>query len=312
MSQKLIKALQKYRSFSVTSHMNLEGDALGSQIALYLLLKKMGKSVTMVNQDMVPISYMFLPCVRQIIQSPASLKVDAAIAVDCSDLFRTGSVQDFIARAPVILNIDHHVSNSYFGTVNWVDSRASSACQMVYLLCKKLKKLDAQIALCLYTGMVTDTGSFTYSNTTPEVHRIVSDLLTYGVSPQKVNHAIHSAYEIGDIHFLGRLMGKVQQDASGRIAWLKTSQWPAALNLDMTETVFSSLRLLKDAEVLVLFKETPSKDIRVNFRSKGKVDVNKVARMFGGGGHCTASGATVKGRINSVERAVISAIKKLL
>jgi len=312
MIQKLIKALQKYDSFSVTSHMNLEGDALGSQIALYLLLKKMGKKVVMVNQDKVPSSYMFLPCVRQIVNTAVTLKVDAAIAVDCSDLFRTGSVQEFIARTPCVLNIDHHVSNSYFGTVNWVDGNASSACQMVYQLCKKLKSLDKQIALCLYTGMVTDTGSFTYSNTTSQVHGIVSDLLTYDISPQKINHALHSAYEIKDIHFLGRLMGKVRQDAGGRIAWLQTKQWPPELNMDLTETVFSFLRLLKDAEVLVLFKETPSKDIRVNFRSKGKLDVNKVARMFGGGGHCTASGATVKGTLKAVEREVVRSIKKLL
>ena len=312
MIPRLIETFKQYSMFSVTSHVNVEGDALGSQIALYLLLKKLGKKVVMVNQDPVPPSYAFLPSTSRITTNIPSRPVEVAVASDCSDLFRTGSVQEYLAQAPVLVNIDHHISNSKFGTVNWVDPDASSACEMVFHLCDRLKIMDKDIATCLYTGMYTDTGSFTYTNTTSAVHAIVSRLLEYPIVPQKIYHAIYSAYGLDDVHRIGRLISGIQEDDTGRIAWLKTTHWPSDLKVDLTETVFSLMRLLKKSDVLLIFKPTASKSVRVNFRSKGSVDVNKIAKQFGGGGHCTASGTTIQGNLNAVEREVIRYVKKQL
>lgn len=310
MIQRLREVFERYRTFSVTSHMNVEGDALGSQMAVYALLKKMKKKVCMVNQDAVPPSYSFLPFSRFVRNTPPASPVQVAVVVDCSDLFRTGRISGYIAKAGMIVNIDHHISNSYFGRINWVDSKASSTCEMLYRLCARAHCLDTRIAACLYTGMLTDTGSFSFSNTTPRVHTVVSELLTYDISPQKIYQALHSAYAFQDIRFVGRLISRLQQDAAGRIAWLSTSSWPRALNVDLTATVFSVMRLLKQAEVLVLFKEMGKNRVRVNFRSKGSFDVNKAARAFGGGGHTTASGTTVVGKLRTVEKEVISYIRK--
>lgn len=310
MTRELIKALRRYSTFSVTSHINVEGDALGSQIAVYSLLKKMGKNVVMINQDPVPASYRFLPGSSSIKTAAPQHTVDVSITVDCSDLFRTGTMQEYLKRAPVLINIDHHISNSYFGTINWVDGKASSACEMVYHLCSRLNMLDKDIATCLYTGIFTDTGSFIYSNTTPAVHSIISRLLSFGIVPQKIHHAIQSVYELKDLRLISVLLSKVKQDPSGRLAWLTTADWPVRSSYDLSETLFSLMRLLKKAEVFIIIKQTPSKDIRVNFRSKCRLDVNKIARLFGGGGHCTASGATVRGSITKIERDVIRAIKK--
>lgn len=312
MTPKLIETLKRHTTFSVTSHVNVEGDALGSQIAMYLLLKKLGKKVVMINQDPVPSSYTFLPSSSRITTKIPSRPVEVAVAVDCSDLFRTGSVQDYLAKAAVLVNIDHHISNSNFGTVNWVQGNASSACEMVYSLCERLRLMDKDIATCLYTGIYTDTGSFTYTNTTAAVHAIVGRLLAYPISPQKIYHAIYSSYSLEDVRRVSKLTSRIQQDPSGRIAWLTTSCWPADCTVDLTETVFSTMRLLKKSDVLVIFKQIPAKGIRVNFRSKGAVDVNKIAKMFGGGGHCTASGTTIQGNLKTVEREVIRCIKKHL
>jgi len=310
--QRLREVFKRYRTFSVTAHVNLEGDALGAQMAVYALLKKMGKKVFMLNEDAVPPSYAFLPFSRSLRTTPPASPVDVAVVVDCSDLFRTGRVSDYISRAGLVVNIDHHISNSYFGGINWVDGRASSACEMLYHLCAAIPCLDKKIATCLYTGMFTDTGSFTFSNTTPRVHAIVSKLLAFDISPQKIYQALHSAYTFRDVRFLGRLMSRVQQDSTGRIAWINTASWPRARAIDLTEAVFSVMRLLKQAEVLVLFKQTGKNSIRVNFRSKGSFDVNKAAKAFGGGGHATASGTTVQGNLRTVERDVIGYIREKL
>lgn len=309
MIKKIIETIKNNKKFLITAHMNLEGDALGSEMAAYLLLKKLKKQATVVNNDPTPIAYSFLPYVRAVKNELCENHFDVVLVLDCSDSFRTGKVKDYLSRANYIVNIDHHISNTSFGDINWVDAKASSACEMVYRLCKECGVMDKYIALCLYTGMFTDTGNFTYANTSRRVHKIVSELIKYKISPDRVYDALHSFCDIRDIRFIGTILSSLKIDTYNNIVWAVIKRWPEK-GYDLTEVVFSVIRYIKGADVFVLFKKLGKNKVRVNFRSRYKVDVNKIAKFFGGGGHKRASGTTIDGTLLSVERNVISFIKR--
>jgi bifunctional oligoribonuclease and PAP phosphatase NrnA len=214
------------RSFLISAHVNLEGDALGSGLALYFLLKKLGKRPVICNNDPTPAIYRFLPgqeVIRHVLHEDESF--DAALIADCSDSSRTGRIKDYLSRAKCIINIDHHVSNTFFGDVNWVDSGAGSACEMLYKLCRKFGVMDKDIALCLYTGIFTDTGKFTYASTTSDTHRITADLLKYKVEPSFVQEKLISACDLEDLVFIGRLMTHLKLDGKKKVCWCLISEW---------------------------------------------------------------------------------------
>jgi len=308
--KKIIELLRGNKRFLITAHMNLEGDALGSELAMYLLLRKMKKQVIICNHDTTPRAYSFLPHIKVIKNDlDVSNGFDVALVLDCSDSFRTGKVKDYLSRAKIIVNIDHHISNTFFGDLNWVDPKASSASEMIYRLCKELKVMDRKIALCLYTGIFTDTGNFTYSNVSSRVHRIIAELFRYKILPDKIYESLHSFCQLKDIRFIGKVLSSIKADSSGKITWALIKYWPKK-EYDLTEVIFSIMRFLRDAEVFLLFKKLGKNKVRVNFRSRSKVDVNRVAKFFGGGGHKRASGTTIFGNLSSVEKKVITFVKR--
>ena len=304
MIKKIFEVIRKSRSFILTAHMNLEGDALGSELAVYLALKKLKKRVMVVNHDLTPVIYNFLPAVKTIRHELKDEKFDTAIVLDCSDQDRAGKVKDYLSRAKCIINIDHHISNTHFGDINWVRPHESSTCQMLYRFCEKLKVLDKNIALCLYTGIFTDTGKFSYSNTNAETHRIVANLMRYNINPPAIFEKINSLCVPEDMNFIGKVISSLEFDSSGTICWASIDNWVDG-DHDLTEVIFSIMRLLKGVEVFILFKNTGNNRVRVNFRSRARVDVNKIAKFFGGGGHKRASGTTVEGDFKTVEQHVI-------
>ena len=307
--KEIIEKIKNSKSFLITAHVSLEGDALGSELATYALLRKLKKRVVIYNNDHTPPIYKFLPHSGVIKNVLKEDKFDVAIVLDCSDSSRTGRVKDYLARAKCIINIDHHISNTFFGDINLVDSKASSACQILYRLCDKIEIMDKNIALCLYTGIFTDTGNFTYTNTTKETHRIVANLMHYGVSPRLIYENVHSLCEDKDLKLIGKIISHLKFDASRRICWAIINKWKDK-DYDLTEVIFSIMRLLKNVEVLILFKKVDKNKIRVNFRSRPTVDVNRIAQFFGGGGHKSASGTTIEGELAQAERKVISFVKR--
>jgi phosphoesterase RecJ-like protein len=306
---KIVDIIKEHKKFLVTAHVNLEGDALGSELAMYLLLRKLNKQVDVVNNDPTPQAYSFLPRARVIKNDIKDTRYDAVMVLDCSDSFRTGRVKDFLGRARYIINIDHHISNTFFGDINWVDPTASSASEMMFKLCKEFRIMDSKIALCLYTGIFTDTGNFTYANTSKKVHKIVSELIKYNLSPHKVHENLYSFCKAQDVRLIGRIMTSLKTTSNNKIVWAVIRKWPKK-EYDLTEVIFTTMRLIKGAEVFVLFKKAGKNKIRVNFRSRAKVDVNRVAKFFGGGGHKRASGTTVYDSLGSVEKKVIAFIKR--
>jgi phosphoesterase RecJ-like protein len=289
--------------------MNLEGDALGSELATYFLLKKLNKKAVICNNDVTPPIYRFLPFHRVIKNSLPEGAFDVALVLDCSDSSRTGRVKDYLSRAGCIINIDHHISNTYFGDINWVEPHVGSTAQLIYRLCEKFKIMDKNIALCLYTGIFTDTGNFTYANTDREIHRIVSNLMRYNLHPNKIYEKIHSLCTPLDLHFIGKIISSLKFDSSRKVCWASITQWKDK-NYDLTEVIFSIMRLLKDPDVFLLFKKIDKGKTRVNFRSRARVDVNRIARFFGGGGHKRASGTTVDDDLETAEKKIISFVKR--
>jgi phosphoesterase RecJ-like protein len=310
MLKKIIEKIKNNKSFLITAHLNLEGDALGSELAMYLLLKKLNKKVVICNNDPLPAIYKFLPFSRVI---KNELKkddfFDVAFVLDCSDASRTGKVKDYLSRVRCIINIDHHISNTFFGDINWVEPKKSSTCEIIYKLCEKLKILDKNIALCLYTGIFTDTGSFTYTNTSWSTHKIITHLMKYGIHPHKIYENIHNLCQPSDLKFIGKILSSLKFDSGKRICWATVKKW-IEKNYDLTEIIFSIMRLLKDPEVFILFKKLEKNKIRVNFRSRSRIDVNRIAQFFGGGGHKCASGTTIEDSLEGAEKKVISFVKR--
>ena len=307
--KEIIKKIRESRKFLITAHVSLEGDALGSELATFILLKRLHKRAVIYNNDQTPEIYKFLPYSEVIRNNLKGDKFDAAIVLDCSDSSRTGKVKDYLSRVDCIINIDHHISNTLFGDINLIEPKVSSTAEMLYGLCRRLHVMDRKIALCLYTGIFTDTGNFTYTNTTKETHKIVANLIHYNVSPRIIYENTHSLCDYTDLKNIGRIISHLKFDASGKICWEIIKHWQDK-NYDLTEVIFSTMRLLRNVEVLILFKRIESKKIRVNFRSRSHVDVNKIAKFFGGGGHKSASGTTIEDTLESAVKKVVSFVER--
>jgi len=297
--------------------MNMEGDALGSEIAFYRLLKGLGKQAIIVNSDNVPTEYNFLPGVNEVRKFRNNLKdikFDCFAILDCSGLRRCGEVSKMYRDNKTLLNIDHHVSNEGFGDINWIDPDSSSCSEMVYKLYKKLcLPLDRDTATLLYVGILTDTCSFHYPNTSSLTHRVASELLKYNLDIAQIYKNVYENIPFKDMQLLIKILPTMKRQFGGKIVWFQIKQdllkRHKGVSFDLTEHVLNFARAIKDVEVAVLFKENLGR-VRVNLRSQGKINVNRIARFFGGGGHKTASGATVYGKIEDVVRMVLNKIKQ--
>ncbi|MDD5108059.1 MAG: bifunctional oligoribonuclease/PAP phosphatase NrnA [Candidatus Omnitrophica bacterium] len=322
MSQnKICECLKKYNNFLITVHTSPEGDALGSELGFYYLIKKMGKKGVIINEDKLPYGYDFLPgnkFIRLLNKSSKNTEFDCLVVLDCADLKRTGDVYRLNKDKKPVLNIDHHISNRNFGDINWVDPNASSCSEMIYKLFKTLRQpIDYDAALVLYTGIMTDTGSFHYSNTSSFTFKAASELLKIGINPAWVYRNAYENMPISDMKLLVKLLPSIKFYCQGKVASFRISMELMKNKkpvIDLADQLLSFGRAIKGVEVVALFKENSSDkfEVRVNLRSQGKVDVNKIASFFGGGGHKSAAGCTVNGKIQGIEKKVIAKIKESL
>jgi len=319
--KKVAQEIRKHKSFLITAHTSPEGDAIGAELAFYHLLKKLGKRVVIVNEDPTPVEYDFLPGRENIVVYTPKLEniyFDCMAVLDCSDLSRTGEVRKLNKNNKPVINIDHHISNDNFGTVNLVDTAASSASEIVYRLFKEMHvEIDRKSALVLYVGMMTDTGSFRYSNTSSFTHQATGELMRFGFDVRSIYRNIYENIPYFDMQFLIKILKDMHLSADGKIGWVEI---PAKLlrhkklSFDLSDHILSFLRSIKDIQAVALFRENLGykKEIRVNLRSSGKVDVNKIAQAFGGGGHKAASGCTIIGKLSDVRRKVVAKLRENL
>ncbi|MDD4909879.1 MAG: bifunctional oligoribonuclease/PAP phosphatase NrnA [Candidatus Omnitrophica bacterium] len=323
MSLKRVReAIEKNKSFLVSAHVNLEGDAIGSELALAHLLKLKGKSVAVVNDSRVPAEYSFMPAQEYLAGlnevERQGRRFDAAILVDCSDMGRIGAVKALAERSRTIINIDHHISNARFADINWVVPHASSASELIFKLYKAEKaRFDKTSALLLYVGLLTDTGSFRYSNTSPSTHRMAAELLKFGINARDIYSLIYEANPYSDMMALARAFTQLKRDAGGRVIWAKLKRdffTKRKIKIDVSDQILGFARSVKGVEVAVIFKENlgDRREVRVNFRSAGKVDVAGIAASLGGGGHRTAAGCTVSGNIDNIQKKVLGMIREAI
>lgn len=314
----LKKIIQENKRFLITSHVNVEPDALGSELAFASLLKKMGKTVRIVNDEVIPSRYKFMSGSRAILcREDQGFDFEVVVILDASDLGRIGRVRKLLGSDALIVNIDHHISNSNFGHCNIVDGHASSACEIVYEIFEYFKiRLDPKEALNLYAGILTDTGSFHYANTRSRTFEIAARLLEFNLDVNKIYRQVYRIEEISHARLMGRLLQEARTALDGEVVYLCVAKgFPAseAVVRDLSEEALSILRLIVGAKVFVLFRMLgDGKHVRINFRSNCHVDVNKVAKVFNGGGHMRAAGATVKGTLMGVRNAVFREIKRYL
>lgn len=311
----IIEALEPCKTILVSVHRNPDGDALGSQLALMLALEKMQKTVTAHNLDPVPEVYRFLPHADRITSGrPVAGNYDAYVVLD-SDPQRAG-LFDGTWPAHTLINIDHHVTNARAWQLTWLDADASATGEMIYKLVRQLGvTIDRDMALCLFTSIFTDTGSFRYTNTTPESMRISADLLEAGADPWLVTENVYESFAFRRIKLLGIVLSSLERSADGRIAWVVVTdelyRRTGTMAAD-TENFINFVRSVKGVEVAVLLRQIAEKQYKISLRSKGRVDLSALAQSFGGGGHRNAAGGLMSGSLEEVTNKVIGEVDKTI
>lgn len=316
-SSKLIKLIEQSSSFVITGHINPDGDSIGSCLGLALGLKKSGKkNVTVVMKDPVPETLAFLPSAKNVKQVPPK-ECDLFLMLDCNTLERTG-FKSISAKNNVIL--DHHVlpaSNARSAFHRSlaecvIDTGSAATGMMVYNLLKALKiDIDKNIASCLYAAIIVDTGGFKYSNVSPESLKIASHLVEAGAKPWNISKEIYENKPFRSMKLLGLSLATLERENG--VAWISSTRSmfkKTGAEEGNCEDFVDFPRKVKGVEVAVFFRHNGPNSYKVSLRSKGKVNVQKIAKSFGGGGHAPAAGCRIKGSLKEVKKKVLQAIRK--
>jgi phosphoesterase RecJ-like protein len=301
------EALNSASSVLVVSHVNPDGDALGSLLGATLGLRKLGKEVTATwdGAPDLPHGYGFLPGLDAITPPGDLPDADLLLALDCGAPDRLGGLGDLLKSYQRVVNIDHHPGNPGFGTVNHVVTTASSTAELVAGVLRDLGvELDRDIATCLYTGIFTDTGSFQYTNTSPATLRLAADLLEYDVPKTKIAQEVFETSPFPYLKLVAVVLGRAELRSDAGFIYSSVTRADleaSGVGMEATDKVIDLLRSTRDADVAALFKEQEDGRFRVSMRSKGRVNVGDIARSFGGGGHDLASGCTVDAIAPTIE-----------
>lgn len=312
---KLLNLIRDNRDFLIVTHVNPEGDAIGSSLALALGLKKMGKRVCVINNDPVPKTLRFLPFSELFKQEPPEREFDVLFLIDCNTIERTG-FKNLRARKTVI--IDHHVLPPHiarsirYGDLpgSYICTHASATGELIYKLLSALRvTIDKKISTNLYASIMVDTGGFRYSNTTPESLRIASKLVSAGAAPWGIAKELYENVPSGTMRLLALAFSTLEK--KDRIAWLtvtKSMFKKTHTTAEDTENFVDYPRKINGVEVAIFFREDSRRLYKVSLRSKGMVNVAKIAREFGGGGHPSAAGCKLKGSLEDVKERVFKAV----
>jgi phosphoesterase RecJ-like protein len=312
--REILAYVKKHDRFLLSGHVRSDGDALGSQLAFHHLLKKLGKKSWVVcDQGALP-DYRFLPGADRVGSGPEDLPkgVKTVFTFDSGAWSRLERIAAALDRkALTVVNVDHHASNERFGDLNWVDPTFSSCGEMVWELARAAKvKPDRAMATCVYTAIVTDTGRFSFSNTTVETHLNATELLGFGVKPADVNKALFRQKTVEQLRFLAAVLGRIRLTSDGKVGWIvlsKALEAETGFKAGDTQEYIDQVKSIKGCVVAVLIRETdePGK-IKVSWRTDPSVDGIELASAWGGGGHPRASGATFRGTLEEAERAVLA------
>lgn len=314
----IVKFCRKHKSFLITTHHNPDADAIASALAMAMYLKSIGKKATVVNEDALPDWLKFLPGAASVKKASATkpFAYDAAIVLDCGDMGRIGGVQRLLKAGKPLVNIDHHITNASFGDINCVMPKASSTCEIVYDILKAGRfKMGRSLALLLYSGIMTDTGSFRYENTNAHTHAIAAELLSYGINADAMYRRLYVGMPVKDMKAFSQVIHNAQLLLGDRVYCVSLTVKDAAAfstSFDLKEKIFNLLRSVEGIEVVVILTELGPRDVRVNLRSQGDADVATIASHFDGGGHKKAAGARIGQSLAIAQKDIMAVIKKQL
>jgi phosphoesterase RecJ-like protein len=312
---RIVDALRAAPSVAVFSHVYPEGDAIGASLGACLALEAAGKAAGAYNAGPLPVGLRHLPAIEKLRE-----RVERAYAcylvVDTTDPARTGGLLDARAPGAVVLNVDHHPGNSGFGDLNWVETAASSAGEMVYQLLRAGGfPVPAPAADNLYAAILTDTGSFRHANTSPAALHAAAELVAAGAAPADVARCLFGQRSPREYRLLQLALDTLGVSADGRVAWISVSraaQEAAGVGLEAAEDFVQYPRALAGVEVALTFKEAAAGEVKVSLRSRGALDVAAVARRFGGGGHRNAAGCTLRGDLEAARAAILAGATALV
>ena len=309
----VIAALTEAKTALLFLHINADGDSVGSTLALAQALERRGATCWLTYGDRFPEPYRFLPGADRLQpwQTIApDLRFDLAILPDCSDVDRVGAAVKLLAQAAQVVNIDHHPSNRGFGDVRWLDPTRSCVGEMVLEIIDGLGvPIDAAIATCLYTAIMTDTGSFAFESTTARTHRYAARLLEHGAKPHVIAREVYGKISLRSLRLLGEVLAGLEVSADGRVAWIRISRELRARHgagPHDCEGFVNYPRNLAGVEIALAFYEEDDGSVRVAFRSTQYADVSQLAAEFGGGGHRRAAGCRHRGPLEQAVREIVA------
>lgn len=315
--QRLLDAIRDSQSICVVGHVRPDGDCIGSQLAMAIALKSLGKKVYCWNEDPMPRKLAFLDPDSFMQMPKPGLSFDCVVAIDCASFERLGTVGERITDRKIFLNIDHHQSNTRYADINWVAPRQPSTGELVYRLLRAANwAITPGIADCLFTAISTDTGSFQYPTTRPNTYYVAGKLVDRGANLAKVCNEVYQSYPLSRVRLLRHVYNKFRLIHDDKIAyfWLKKADFTrTGAQQEDSEGLIDHIRNIEPVVVACLFEEIDPQLVRVSLRSKDeRVDVNQIALAFGGGGHPAAAGARIAGSPLSVQRNILNALKKAL
>lgn len=316
--QLVIDALSAGDDWLVVTHENPDGDAIGSALAMAHVLEALGKQWTFLISDPMPNRFDYLPKFGegQVIQHPVARQFSNVVAVDCADPARFLLVSEAIAADAKVVNIDHHVTNPRYGIAAWVDAQACATCELVYhVACGLGVSMTEDLAKCLYTGILTDTGGFMYPSTSRDVHQIAAVLLASGVRPYDIAEPAFEARTWEQVHLMQMGLANLALSSDKQYAALYITRGMldgAGATDDDADGLVEFARSIDTVEIGLLFRETADGKVKVSLRSKRRVDVSPIAQKFGGGGHARAAGCVLPMDLDAAMDAVVKEVEEAL
>lgn len=305
-------------SILVFYHVSPDGDCIGSTLGMMHALKQLGKRATAVKVDPIPRIYDFMPGLDSMLVpwDEVGGEWDLALVLDCGDQERVGAALPVVEKAKRTINVDHHITNTGFGDLHYLDFTAAATGELVYLILRELGvAVDFNIATCLYTAIAADTGGFKYDNSAPRTFRIAADLVEAGAQPYEVASSIWENETMARLALLSQALSTLQVDPGGQVAWISVTREMlnrTGANEDDVEGLVNYARKVTGVEVGLLFREAPDGKIRVGLRSRRMVDVGAIAKSFGGGGHARAAGCGLATDIEDARIKVLSAVRAVI
>lgn len=313
----IISTIRKSNKIGVTFHLSPDGDALGSSLALMQSLKKLGKDCYIISKEKIPEVYNFLPYADEINMSIGEVldETDCVIVLDCGNLERIAGDLKLKSKHYVLINMDHHLSNDLYGDLNFVDTNAAAVGEIIYQIIRLMGiVMDKDMATCMYTSLVTDTGGFKYSNTTSVTHTIAGDLINIGIDFSDIHRIIFENKKYERVKLYAKAIDTINLMFDNKLCVMEvTKKMLNEVGVEPSDTsdIVSIGMGIDVVEVCALLKESDG-GIKVSLRSKKDLDVRKIAESFGGGGHTKAAGLFLKTSLDEAKNIIIKAVEKEL